>query len=79
MMNVDSHFTRRNENINQLNYPRSNSSAPTEEPPPINTAQTTSKLHFCNKGMMKALKMSIIHVVTFLFLWTPYTVMATWY
>ena len=27
---------------------------------------------------MKALKMSIIHVVVFVLSWTPYTVMATW-
>ena len=27
---------------------------------------------------MKALKMSVIHVVTFIAFWTPYSVMATW-
>ena len=31
-----------------------------------------------NKNMMKALKMSIIHVVVFVLSWTPYSVMATW-
>ena len=29
--------------------------------------------------MMKALKMSIVHCALFVFSWTPYTVMATWY
>ena len=28
---------------------------------------------------MKALKMSVVHVVTFVICWTPYTIMATWY
>jgi len=27
---------------------------------------------------MKALKMSVVHVVTFVICWTPYTIMATW-
>ena len=27
---------------------------------------------------MKALKMSIVHVSTFVLFWTPYSVMATW-
>ena len=27
---------------------------------------------------MKALKMSVIHVVAFIVSWTPYTVMGTW-
>ena len=30
------------------------------------------------RGVMKALKMSVIHAVTFILSWTPYTVMATW-
>jgi len=30
------------------------------------------------KSAMKALKMSCIHVLAFVFSWTPYTVMATW-
>ena len=30
------------------------------------------------KSVMKALKMSIIHVLVFVISWTPYTVMATW-
>jgi len=30
------------------------------------------------KSLMKALKMSIIHVVVFVLSWTPYSVMATW-
>ena len=30
------------------------------------------------ESTMKALKMSIIHVVAFVVSWTPYTVMATW-
>ena len=34
---------------------------------------------FTNKRMMKALKMSIVHCALFVFSWTPYTVMATWY
>ena len=71
-------YLRRNENINNLKDPRPDSSAPAEETP-INAAQRSSRLHYSKKGMMKALKMSILHVVTFLFLWTPYTVMATWY
>ena len=29
--------------------------------------------------VMKALKMSIIHVLAFIVSWTPYTVMGTWY
>ena len=28
--------------------------------------------------VMKALKMSVIHVVAFIVSWTPYTVMGTW-
>ena len=31
-----------------------------------------------NKHMMKALRMSLIHVLAFVFSWTPYTTMATW-
>ena len=31
-----------------------------------------------NKHMMKALRMSLIHVLAFVFSWTPYTVIATW-
>ena len=31
-----------------------------------------------SESAMKALKMSIIHVVTFIAFWTPYSVMATW-
>ena len=27
---------------------------------------------------MKALKMSVVHVVMFVLSWTPYTIMATW-
>ena len=30
------------------------------------------------KSVMKALNMSIIHVLAFVISWTPYTVMATW-
>ena len=30
------------------------------------------------KSLMKALKMSLIHVLAFVLSWTPYTVMATW-
>ena len=30
------------------------------------------------RSVMKALKMSMIHVMAFVFSWTPYTVMATW-
>ena len=30
------------------------------------------------KSVMKALKMSVIHVVVFVLSWTPYSVMATW-
>ena len=28
--------------------------------------------------IMKALKMSLFHVMFFVFSWTPYTIMATW-
>ena len=31
-----------------------------------------------NRNVMKALKMSVIHVVFFVVCWTPYSVMATW-
>ena len=31
------------------------------------------------KSVMKALKMSVIHVVVFVLSWTPYSAMATWY
>jgi L-cystine uptake protein TcyP (sodium:dicarboxylate symporter family) len=30
------------------------------------------------KSLMKALKMSVIHVVVFVLSWTPYSTMATW-
>ena len=30
------------------------------------------------KSVMKALKMSVVHVVMFVLSWTPYTIMATW-
>ena len=30
------------------------------------------------KGLMKALKMSVVHVSIFVLSWTPYSVMATW-
>ena len=30
------------------------------------------------KNIMKALKMSVIHVIFFILSWTPYTAMATW-
>jgi len=30
------------------------------------------------KGLMRALKMSLVHVVVFVLCWTPYTTMATW-
>ena len=30
------------------------------------------------KSVMKALKMSVVHVVMFGLSWTPYTIMATW-
>ena len=38
--------------------------------------KTHSKTFF--KKVMKALKMSIIHVLAFIVSWTPYTVMGTW-
>ena len=41
--------------------------------PPRSSALTKPK-----KTAMKALKMSIIHVVAFIVSWTPYTVMGTW-
>ena len=31
------------------------------------------------RTVMKALKMSVIHVVAFIVSWTPYTVMGTWW
>ena len=31
------------------------------------------------KSVMKALKMSVVHVVMFVLSWTPYTIMATWW
>ena len=31
------------------------------------------------QSLMKALKMSAVHVILFVVSWMPYTVMATWY
>jgi hypothetical protein len=36
------------------------------------------KSNRAKKSLMKALKMSLIHVLAFVLSWTPYTVMATW-
>ena len=44
-----------------------------------NSAMTTTQKKDGKDGKMKALKMSIIHVVTFVLSWTPYTFMATWW
>ena len=30
------------------------------------------------RTVMKALKMSVIHVLAFIISWTPYTIMGTW-
>ena len=38
--------------------------------------KNTQSLFF--EKVMKALKMSIIHVLAFIVSWTPYTVMGTW-
>ena len=37
-----------------------------------------SSNHKKRKSVMKALKMSVIHVVMFVLSWTPYSIMATW-
>ena len=37
-----------------------------------------SSNHKKRKSMMKALKMSLVHVVMFVLSWTPYTIIATW-
>ena len=39
---------------------------------------STKQPSYKSESAMKALKMSIIHVVTFIAFWTPYSVMATW-
>ena len=39
---------------------------------------STKQPAYRSESAMKALKMSIIHVVTFIAFWTPYSVMATW-
>merc|ERR1719244_511832 len=39
---------------------------------------TEKRSPMTNKSFMKALKMSLMHVLAFVFSWTPYTVMATW-
>ena len=48
----------------------------------VSGGQTTEHALLCStraqKSVMKALKMSIIHVLVFVISWTPYTVMATW-
>ena len=44
----------------------------------LNGDLAEKKMFSANKNMMKALKMSLIHVLVFVFSWTPYTVMATW-
>ena len=31
-----------------------------------------------SESAAKALKMSVVHVVTFIVFWTPYTILATW-
>ena len=40
--------------------------------------RTTPSSIGARKSVMKALNMSIIHVLAFVISWTPYTVMATW-
>ena len=40
--------------------------------------QSTNTSTRAKKSVMKALKMSVIHVLAFVVSWTPYTVMATW-
>ena len=69
--------SRRNENFTNLQTPRADAAA--EENPFNSTQIRSSRRDRSNKGMMKALKMSIIHVLTFLLLWTPYTLIQTWY
>ena len=44
----------------------------------FNNEITEKKSFLANKSMMKALRMSLIHVLAFVFSWTPYTTMATW-
>ena len=43
----------------------------------LNSDENAANKHR-KKSLMKALKMSIIHMVVFVLSWTPYTVMATW-
>ena len=44
----------------------------------FNNEITEKKSFLANKSMMKALRMSLIHVLAFVVSWTPYTTMATW-
>ena len=44
----------------------------------FNNEITEKKSFLANKSMMKALRMSLIHVLAFVFSWTPYTAMAMW-
>ena len=44
----------------------------------LQNSHQSSHSTMAKKSVMKALKMSVIHVVVFVVSWTPYTVMATW-
>ena len=42
------------------------------------TSQSAGRVDRPKKTVMKALKMSMIHVVAFIISWTPYTIMGIW-